>query len=52
MITPNSLSGEIHNDYKCVNFKHNLVIDMLRLQVNTTLKWMPEDLVDGKSTLV
>ena len=37
---------------KCVNFKHDLVIDILSIQVNITLESMPEDLVDTKWTLV
>ena len=32
---------------ECVNFKSNLGIDVLSVQVNITLEWMPEDLVDG-----
>ena len=35
-------------------FKPNLGIysDILSIQININLEWMPEDLVDGKSTLV
>ena len=35
-----------------VNFKHNLVVQILNIEVNTTLEWMPEDCTDGWSTLV
>ena len=35
---------------KNVNFKHNLGIDILSIQVNITLEWMPEDLIDEKLT--
>ena len=38
--------------FKCVNLKHNLGIDILSVQLNITLEWIPEDLVDVKSTLV
>ena len=49
----NSLPSErCGGDFKCVNFKHNLCIDILSIQVNITLEWMPEELVDGKWTLV
>ena len=39
-------------DFKCVNFKYNLGIDKSSIQANITLEWMPEDLADGKSSLV
>ena len=29
------------------HIKHNLGIDILNIQVNITLEWMPEDVVDG-----
>ena len=39
-------------DFKCVNFNHNLEIDILQIQVNVTLEWMTGELgVDCKSTL-
>ena len=39
-------------DFKCVKFKHNLKIEILNIQVNITLEWMPEDFIGDKSTLV
>ena len=39
-------------DFYYANFKQNLGIDILSIQVKTTLEWMPEDLTDGKSKLV
>ena len=39
-------------DFKCADLKYNWGIDILSIQVNITLKWMPEDLVDGKSTFI
>ena len=38
--------------YSCANSKHNMGIHILRVQINLTLEWMPEDLVYDKSTLV
>ena len=36
-----------------VHFKHNLVIDIFRIQENIILEWIPEELIiDDKSTLV
>ena len=35
-------------DFKCVNFKCCLGIDILSIQVVIILEWMPYDLVDGK----
>ena len=29
-------------------FKHNLEIDILNMEVNITLEWIPGDFVDGK----
>ena len=40
------------SDFKCVNFKHKLEIDIFIIQVNVSLELMPEDHIDGKSTLV
>ena len=38
-------------DFKCANFKHILGIGILSIQVvNIALKWMPEDLINEKST--
>ena len=34
-------------DFKCVNFKHNMGIDIRGIQININLEWMPEDLLDG-----
>ena len=39
-------------DLECVNYEHNLGIYILSNQVNITLEWMPEDVVDNKSTSV
>ena len=39
-------------DFKWVNFKDNLMIVILSIQGKNTLERMPEDLIDGKSTLV
>ena len=44
--------GKCDCDFKWVNLKHSLGIDVLSIPVNITLEWMPEDLIDGKSTLV
>ena len=44
--------GRCDCGFKCVNFKHNLGIYILNNHVNITPEWMPEDVVDGKSTLV
>ena len=38
--------------FKCVNFKHNLGVDILSVQVKSIMEWGTEDLADGKSTLV
>ena len=35
-------------DFKYVNLKHNLDIQILFIQVNIILEYMPEDLNDGK----
>ena len=36
-------------DFKSVNSKHNLGIDILTIEIYIyTLEWMAEDLVDGK----
>ena len=40
---------------KAVKFNHSLThleIDILNILVNITLEWMPEDLIDSKSTLI
>ena len=43
----NSLSlGRCGRDSSCVNFKHNLQIDILCIQINITLEWMPDDFFD------
>ena len=43
----NSLSsGRYDSNMKCVNFKHNLGINILIIQVNSILEWMPEGLQD------
>ena len=39
-------------NFECENFKHNLWIDILSIQVNITPEWMPGDSIDGKSTSV
>ena len=31
----------------CVNFKHNFGIDVFSIQINITMEWVPEDIVDG-----
>ena len=33
-------------DFKCVNFKQNLGINILSIQVKITLEWMPEGLIN------
>ena len=38
-------------DFKCVDFKHNLGIDIFSIHVNITLELMPVDLIDSKLTL-
>ena len=43
--------GRFGCDSKCVHFKHILRNDILNIQVNIYLEWMPEDLVDVKWTL-
>ena len=48
----NSLSpGWYGYDFKWVNLKH-CEIYILSYQVNTTMKWIAQDVIDGKSTLV
>ena len=39
-------------DFIFFNFELNLGIDISSIQVNITLEWLSDDLVDGKSTLV
>ena len=46
----NSLHAERSN-FKCVNFEHNLGFDILSTQVNITLEWMPEHIVNDESIL-
>ena len=42
----NSLSHHTFDcDFKYANFKKNLCIDLLIIQVNNALKWMLEDLI-------
>ena len=41
------MSRSIYSDFKCVNFKHNLGIEILSIQVNITLEWMPVVLKKG-----
>ena len=38
--------------FELVNFKHKLRTDVLRIQINLALGWIPEYLVDGKLTFV
>ena len=40
--------GRCGCDCKCLNFKHNLRINILNIQIGITLELMPESLVDGK----
>ena len=40
------------SDFKYMNFKNSLGIDILSTQVNITLEWMPGDIVIGKTTWV
>ena len=35
-----------------INLKHDLGTDIFSILVNITLKLMPEDLIDGESTVV
>ena len=46
-----SSPGRYRYDFKYMNFKHNLGIDILSIKGNVTLEWISEDLVDGRSTL-
>ena len=49
----NSLSPRKYDcDFKCLYFIHNVGIDILCIQINIALEWMPEGSVDGKSILV
>ena len=46
--TVDSLSpGRYGCEFWWVNFEHNFGIDILSIQINITLEWMPEDLIDG-----
>ena len=36
-------------DFKCVNLKHNMEIDIFSIQINIIVEWKPEDPVDGTS---
>ena len=48
-----SLSSEkCECDSKCVNFKHNLGIDILSVEINITQEWMLQYLIYGKSAMV
>ena len=44
--------GRFGNDFQCTAFKHNLRINILNMQVNIALGWMPEGLVDEEWTSV
>ena len=44
--------GRCSYDFECAIVKHNLGVDSLSIHANIILEWMPEDLVEGKSTLV
>ena len=46
-MTPRESSEKCGCDYKCVNYKHNLGIDILNIQVSITLEWTHDDFVDG-----
>ena len=46
------LLGRCGYDFESVNFKYDLGIDILSIQINITLEWMPEDHIDGQPTLV
>ena len=49
----NSLPPDVCGcDFIWVNFKHNVGVGVISVQVNTTMEWMSTDLVDGESTLV
>ena len=39
-------------EFRCVNLKHNMGVDILSILEMITLEWMPENPDDGKSTLV
>ena len=53
MIRINSLSPKRCGcDLKLLHFKHNWRVDILHTQANISLEWIPEDLIEGKSTLV
>ena len=44
--------GNLHAILKIHNFNHVLMIGILRPSCDNTLRWMPQDLTDDKSTLV
>ena len=37
-------------DIKCENFKSSVGIDILSIEMNPILEWMPQRLADGQST--
>ena len=38
-------------DYKCINLKHSMGIDIFRIHVKVMPGWVPEELVNVKSTM-
>ena len=44
-------NGSCHSDFRCVNCKHNLRTDILKIQVSNILERVKTDRVDGESTL-
>ena len=45
------LLGKCGCEFKCVNFKHNIRIEIWCIQVKITVEWMPGNLGGGRSTL-
>ena len=44
--------GRCGCDFKYIIFKHNLGINILSIQVDITVEWMPDDRIDFKTALV
>ena len=47
-----NVPGSYGCDSECVDFKHNFRVIFSNIWINSTIEWMPEDIVDCKSTLV
>ena len=49
----NSLTPErCGNAFKCINFNHNIEIDIFSIQVDIALEWIPKDIVDDNSEMI